>query len=717
MWERRLSNEDPEDGWREMWVWGYAFMVGCWLFIAPRLPEKKFKWALKVRKLDFLTKHPARRFEHFVGATKQPSIPPHPFQLEYSSQRPQLYRRIFETAVFRPHRYILGSGALALTLAWWLRSAYYIHFRYEYDFLEPDRVRVNFAAGAKVHAILLPLSSFILSFYVVFHVHRLYTIMDLAWKVQGRIYDIAILLGMLLMPYREDTRVQHSLFRVHRLLNLVHVMAYEEVSEGVRITARDGNNLINSGLVTQPEYKQLEDAENRASVVFVWLSNLTNRLLESGIVPKTYAASVLEAQTELMDAITSFQSEVGRYIPPHVAHLMQFMADLMCLLTPAMLAHVFHMNDPSSPTYFWPWAGSMVAALFYQGIMSFAQALELPFDEHADGLNPDWALMTTERQIFGCLAGGEAGGPAKPLGDLNLTRPRTSQIGFGENGDAIAYGAVSFAVPAARPEVAAALAPFSQRSAPATAETSAAAASSSAAPAPDLDMNPTATTGSIDEIAEGGMPAVKKEKVPLETHPPEIECWMPREANLATAAATPAPDTSAAPSAWGTLDMELLQATRAAILVPREITLDDVSLERLESVTARPLSELAAALLRAEPTGGVHTSAPLALTESAHVQDGSMVQASASRSEQIAYRQEVANGNGLAEDIKGLIAQYHHKLNENSDTRAQIMAVETGQLPAWQIRGEGGENGSSFDRRKSRRSTKTGDPGQTVTAV
>merc|ERR1719487_789800 len=88
-----------------------------------------------------------------------------------------------------------------------------------------------------------------------------------------------------------------------------------------------------------------------------------------------------------------------------------------------MLAYVFHADDPSSPTYFWPWSGSMAVALFYQGMISLSQALEAnPFDDHMDGLNPDWALQTTERQVFGCLAGGQAGGPALPVEPLKLTQ-------------------------------------------------------------------------------------------------------------------------------------------------------------------------------------------------------------------------------------------------------------------------------------------------------
>jgi hypothetical protein len=110
-------------------------------------------------------------------------------------------------------------------------------------------VRLNFASGAQAYKVMVPLTSFMLTLYLVFYVSRLYRIMDLAWKVQGRIYDFAILIGTLLMPYAEDESVQRALWQVHRHLNLAHVLTYEEVSDDVKKVTSDMSTLLYSGLL------------------------------------------------------------------------------------------------------------------------------------------------------------------------------------------------------------------------------------------------------------------------------------------------------------------------------------------------------------------------------------------------------------------------------------------------------------------------------------
>jgi len=522
----------------------------------------------------------------------------------------------------------------------------------------------------------------------------MYRIMDLAWQVQGRIYDFAILLGTLLMPHYADPRVRDALWRLQRHLNLLHVLAYEEVSEGVKNVSRDHDRLKHSGLLEHNEIDDLDEAESRVTIVFVWLSDLTNRLIDSRIVPQAFASAILEALTELLDIVSMFHHEILRTPPVQVSRMMQLLADVMCLLTPPMLAYVFHADDPSSPTYFWPWSGSMAVALFYQGMISLSQALEAnPFDDHMDGLNPDWALQTTERQVFGCLAGGQAGGPALPVEPLKLTQksvPKEVPAPSGAPGFTaapVANSAVGSALAAFAPEgrleaegrmgepirTGYAMAIPSANNGAASSTDAVAVARVGARPVTEISIDSPREV--VAPVATNGVPQMKKSQVPGETVPLEGQ-WVPREVGdrggnameAEAKAGVPPSEQSPVGSRWGTLDQELLQATRAALLVPREITLDDVSLERLETVTARPLSELAAALLRAEPApapADATEQLQLALTEAAHVHSPN------DRAESGSHQAEAA-------EITDLIGKYHHELRQNSDMRAQLAAVQSG---------------------------------------
>lgn len=383
-------------------------------------------------------------------------------------------------------------------------------------------------------------------------------------------------------------------------------------------------------------------------IVFVWLSDLTSRLVEANVVPRVFSASILEALGELSDAILEFQCEVTRGPPRIVKHMMHYMADMMCIFTPAMLAAVFHQNDPSSPTYFWPWAGSMVVAFFYQGIIRLCQALEMPFRDHWDGLDPDWALMETERQTSGCLYGHQ---PAY-LDSMNLMQPA---------------GTASLLVEASelRPSL------LKERSFDDAATNAAAidgAESHFGGDFGDLSVGTTFLSPVLTQIGHGRRPSAllsrrqsSKEKVPLEAVPDEAPLEA-RDFNLDDIlGATTIGHVAYAERTqhWGQLNPDILQATRAALLVPREITLDDETLERLESVTARPLSELAAALLNVEP-GSIPADA-LMLTQGPDTEG-----------------HKKGAGDSHADELKELFAQYHGLLHKNSDIRAQVAAAQSG---------------------------------------
>merc|ERR1740130_2379639 len=76
-------------------------------------------------------------------------------------------------------------------------------------------------------------------------------------------------------------------------------------------------------------------------IVFVWLSDLTNRLVEAHIGPRGFSSAILEALAEVSDAILEFQTEVNRGPPVIVKHMMHYMADVMCVFTPAILQPYF----------------------------------------------------------------------------------------------------------------------------------------------------------------------------------------------------------------------------------------------------------------------------------------------------------------------------------------------------------------------------------------
>merc|ERR1719428_590872 len=113
----------------------------------------------------------------------------------------------------------------------------------------------------------------------------------------------------------------------------------------------------------------------------------------------------MDAVTGLRGATSTLSKEVLRTPPISFAQLLQLMVDGTNLLTPPALAFAFQSDRDGLSVYIWPALGSVIIALFYQGGLRLITTLNTPFEGETDELNPDWALMASDRKIFGYLMG------------------------------------------------------------------------------------------------------------------------------------------------------------------------------------------------------------------------------------------------------------------------------------------------------------------------
>merc|ERR1719428_897709 len=111
----------------------------------------------------------------------------------------------------------------------------------------------------------------------------------------------------------------------------------------------------------------------------------------------------MDAVTGLRGATSTLSKEVLRTPPISFAQLLQLMVDGTNLLTPPALAFAFQSDRDGLSVYIWPALGSMIIALFYQGGLRLITTLNTPFEGETDNLDPDWALMASDRKLFGYL--------------------------------------------------------------------------------------------------------------------------------------------------------------------------------------------------------------------------------------------------------------------------------------------------------------------------
>mmetsp|Transcript_125671 Transcript_125671/g.235060 ORF Transcript_125671/g.235060 Transcript_125671/m.235060 type:complete len:872 (+) Transcript_125671:23-2638(+) len=793
-------------------VYGIVFGLS-WLIIVPYMTRHYEHHHPRRRQpacLQFLQSH-ERSFDKFTAGSMQ-EAPPKPrsgFQAAYQADRMHLYGQIFHSVLFQGHLMIVFVGTVALALAWLTRNAEAVSDRVRGNLgterrrIPKESIIVGLECVARAQQIILPLASVLISTYVIYRIWRLHRAMDTAWKVQGSIHDIAILLGALLAPYRAEPGVREVLWTVHRHINLIHFFSYSNACRDVSWVSERLEMVSESGLLIGDEPDNLcAEVDARIYSVFSWLLASVDRLVEVQLISQAYAPVVIEALGELQEATHNLAEEGRAASRPILAtlHMVRILGDTVTLLTPPALVHLFRSD--TTGVYFWSMAGSMIVAVFYQGAVSLTKVLEHPFADEYDGLSASWALMTTERKVFACLAGGDGTGsgggdddwavtpagltdlarkavmgekvpvmPPKPVKMLKSKPTLISDIYHPKTPDGQATklfetqedgwscdvcgtefhagthlfgsldGSWDICQPcAAKAEADELAAPVEVEGAPVEEEV-AVPPPATRALAPAAQSEPSEFTEDMEDpsefdvadeappseasvrgegmmwdvgseagslaISEGGpqrgslraksasrlfdygVGGPESESLPLDGQGPTVT-RPPREDSMTVdnapgmyrqAPAMPIYN----PSAAVNLSRDLIQATYVALREPREIILDEASLERLETVTTRPLTELASALIDVQGGGSTgkvfggklntvaeedDEGSPPRDTAGPTIENGSLRAPPEPKSEIQATQSERV--------ILDLIGQFHSELQSASDLRSQAAAIRSG---------------------------------------
>lgn len=344
---------------------------------------------------------PHRNLDHFVDR-EAPNWPDCSFQLKYVTTRRSLYGHFGDTVIHGVWRFVIVIGLISVSLSWWLRFAPVLYKKYGYSFFQPDVVNANMGACHGIHSIVLPLASFMLSLYMNYRVQAYFRVMSFAQQAEMQLQDIALLIGACLCPHRYHPAVCELMYAVYRHLNLAHFYMYRSVCSRLREGIED-EHLVGSGFLLEYEADALSNSHNKKNTVLLWLSLELQRIINLGLVDPWFAVNIMGSLKGLRGFSSSLNKEVNRRVPISFSQLIQFMIDGTNMLTPPALAFAFKSDHDGLSVYLWPALGSMIIAVFYQGGLRMVQALEDPFGEDSDDLNPDYQLASGDVLSFNYL--------------------------------------------------------------------------------------------------------------------------------------------------------------------------------------------------------------------------------------------------------------------------------------------------------------------------
>lgn len=374
-------------------------------------------------------------------------------QRTHDYKRSSTYMHIFHATPSKIWKTVFSIGLLSLTMAWIVTNGLHDDwFRLEVTLF------LHLEVAVKAYAVLMPLACCLLALHVHHQLARFSSLIDHIWQMQDSLEEIALVVGSTLGHQRHFGEVSDALCSLHRYLNLVHVLAYYQVSSHFRFELDD---VKRADVITQEEFVHLRTAVDGLGMALAWTSQIVTQLLDTKVMDASLAGLALGLVRRLRRATSALMQEVRRLPPLSLAQLLQLLVDVACLFTPPVLFFDFlagpthdayvtaqsqldgrrtggdgvrelfisgggaagAISSISSLTanpelasaaysdaevllrksrvhfYVWPMVASMLIATFLQATVAIVNDLDDPFGLGLDHLDPDHALCASELRI------------------------------------------------------------------------------------------------------------------------------------------------------------------------------------------------------------------------------------------------------------------------------------------------------------------------------
>jgi len=246
-----------------------------------------------------------------------------------------------------------------------------------------------------------------LSFGVSREATRWVTFIDLAYATQGRIQEIALLLGGAFNDVNTAglaAKRRAAQYKFYRYLNVAHLLCYFGIDPRLQDADQVRDDLVSVKLLTEEEANKLVYCPEKRmrEVAMAWLSGLWNEHVKSGALSPAGTNIFMQKLMALRAAVIHVEK---------APTLMIVMLDVTCriLLFFVLLGQPVRMLKED--VCLQPWGILLTFCIFfcYHGMLTVMRTLEKsPFDPRADCINVDVLLCDTERVVFHVMRQGYA---------------------------------------------------------------------------------------------------------------------------------------------------------------------------------------------------------------------------------------------------------------------------------------------------------------------
>ena len=266
-----------------------------------QMNEKYRDYISALRSEPVFTKH-RREFADFVRSNSDPELsrpPPYPTERWTNdlTNRWTMYRYLF---LFQLRDEFLRAAAWALLASSFTTLLHMLLERERFDALGVEPVFAALLAAARetigdAQSLFKFYPIFLLQGYVGYAVVRWREFVQIGYRIQGRIHDVALICGGALARPHEDASKQLA-FRLYRYLNLAHFLCYATKHEWFK-RLETLSTCVRLGLLTEAERAYLGPMANKQrDTVLGWLSAEIQSGVRNGLLDSTCAVTVRRRQ-------------------------------------------------------------------------------------------------------------------------------------------------------------------------------------------------------------------------------------------------------------------------------------------------------------------------------------------------------------------------------------------------------------------------------------
>jgi hypothetical protein len=260
------------------------------------------------------------------------------------------------------------------------------------------------------------LTMLLFTHYAFSEIGRWKDMVSAAWKVQGALHNLALLVGSNLQN-DEDQKIA---YRFYRYLTLVHMLQFKGLTE---IFQFDYDALENVSLIDSDESVKERAAltacrDKDRDGVITWIGMLLRQCIDHGHLPTDQANLLFEQLSRLRGDCVTLHDLLSFQPPISLAILMQILMEIQVATHAAGVAGSYAQSNYevqksldgdvqwSCEMSWQPALSAMVTTVVFASIITLCEWLRLPFRGDFDDVNAEFLVFSSARTCFHTLKHG-----------------------------------------------------------------------------------------------------------------------------------------------------------------------------------------------------------------------------------------------------------------------------------------------------------------------